>query len=139
MKNAVIDNKEFFKDMSQYYLNNKKSISTLESAELSLSDFALYKVDSITFKKDSPKREALENVLSALRIEGIHFIYLILGNAEGIEFYYGISRDYSKQPPHLNIKEIGKFILEPSIKGNFRGSQVQEIIGEKKRAILNKI
>ena len=22
MKNAVIDNKEFFKDMSQYYLNN---------------------------------------------------------------------------------------------------------------------
>ena len=25
MKNAVIDNKEFFKDMSQYYLNNKKA------------------------------------------------------------------------------------------------------------------
>lgn len=130
---------EFFGDISHYYFNNKKSITTLPAETLNLSDFALYKVDSITFKKDSPKREALENVLSALRIEGINFIYLILGNEEGIEFYYGISRDYSKPSPHLNIKEIGKFILEPSIKGNFRGSQAQEIVGERKRAIVNKI
>lgn len=130
---------EFFGDISHYYFNNKKSITTLPAETLNLSDFALYKVDSITFKKDSPKREALENVLSALRIEGINFIYLILGNEEGIEFYYGISRDYSKPSPHLNIKDIGKFILEPSIKGNFRGSQVQEIVGERKRAIVNKI
>lgn len=130
---------EFFGDISHYYFNNKKSITTLPAETLNLSDFALYKVDSITFKKDSPKREALENVLSALRIEGINFIYLILGNEDGIEFYYGISRDYSKPSPHLNIKEIGKFILEPSIKGNFRGSQVQEIVGERKRAIVNKI
>ena len=64
---------------------------------------------------------------------------VILGNEDGIEFYYGISRDYSKPSPHLNIKEIGKFILEPSIKGNFRGSQAQEIVGERKRAIVNKI
>lgn len=130
---------EFFGDISHYYFNNKKSITTLPAETLNLSDFALYKVDSITFKKDSPKREALENVLSALRIKGINFIYLILGNEEGIEFYYGISRDYSKPSPHLNIKEIGKFILEPSIKGNFRGSQAQEIVGERKRAIINKI
>ncbi len=138
MKNTNTIN-EFFGDISHYYFNNKKSITTLPAETLNLSDFALYKVDSITFKKDSPKREALENVLSALRIEGINFIYLILGNEEGIEFYYGISRDYSKPSPHLNIKDIGKFILEPSIKGNFRGSQVQEIVGERKRAIVNKI
>lgn len=138
MKNTNTIN-EFFGDISHYYFNNKKSITTLPAETLNLSDFALYKVDSITFKKDSPKREALENVLSALRIEGINFIYLILGNEDGIEFYYGISRDYSKPSPHLNIKEIGKFILEPSIKGNFRGSQVQEIVGERKRAIVNKI
>ncbi|HJF83458.1 helicase HerA domain-containing protein [Helicobacter pullorum] len=138
MKNTNTIN-EFFGNISHYYFNNKKSITTLPAETLNLSDFALYKVDSITFKKDSPKREALENVLSALRIEGINFIYLILGNEDGIEFYYGISRDYSKPSPHLNIKEIGKFILEPSIKGNFRGSQVQEIVGERKRAIVNKI
>lgn len=138
MKNTNTIN-EFFGNISHYYFNNKKSITTLPAETLNLSDFALYKVDSITFKKDSPKREALENVLSALRIEGINFIYLILGNEEGIEFYYGISRNYSKPSPHLNIKDIGKFILEPSIKGNFRGSQVQEIVGERKRAIVNKI
>ena len=59
MKNTNTIN-EFFGNISHYYFNNKKSITTLPAETLNLSDFALYKVDSITFKKDSPKREALE-------------------------------------------------------------------------------
>ncbi|ECK1947545.1 ATP-binding protein [Campylobacter lari] len=121
------------------YLNNKKNITTLKTDELDISDVALYKVDSITFKKDAPKRQALENVLSTLRIEGVNFIYLILGNDEGIEFYYGVSRDYSKSSPSLNIQEIGEFLLCPSIKGNFRGSKVEVVTGECKRKLLDKI
>ncbi|EAK0952000.1 ATP-binding protein [Campylobacter lari] len=121
------------------YLNNKKNITTLKTDELDISDVALYKVDSITFKKDAPKRQALENVLSTLRIEGVNFIYLILGNDEGIEFYYGVSRDYSKSSPSLNIQEIGEFLLCPSIKGNFRGSKVEVVTGECKRQLLDKI
>lgn len=132
-----VDN--FFKNISHYYLNNKNQVTTLQSTPLDLSDFALYCVESITYKKDSPKREALENVLSALRIKGVNFIYLILGNSEEIKFYYGVSRDYTQESPNLNISEIGKFILEPSIKGNFRGSEVRAIVGEEKREILNKI
>ncbi|MCV3402851.1 hypothetical protein L8V85_02625 [Campylobacter sp. IFREMER_LSEM_CL2090] len=121
------------------YLNHKTNITTLKTDELDISDVALYKVDSITFKKDAPKRQALENVLSTLRIEGVNFIYLILGNDEGIEFYYGISRDYSKSSPSLNIQEIGEFLLCPSIKGNFRGSKVEVVTGESKRKLLDKI
>ncbi|EAJ6150828.1 ATP-binding protein [Campylobacter lari] len=121
------------------YLNNKKNITTLKTDELDISDVALYKVDSITFKKDAPKRQALENVLSTLRIEGVNFIYLILGNDEGIEFYYGVSRDYSKSSPSLNIQEIGEFLLCPSIKGNFRGSKVEVVTGKCKRKLLDKI
>ncbi|MCR6572277.1 helicase HerA domain-containing protein [Campylobacter insulaenigrae] len=121
------------------YLNHKTNITTLKTDELDISDVALYKVESITFKKDAPKRQALENVLSTLRIEGVNFIYLILGNDEGIEFYYGISRDYSKSSPSLNIQEIGEFLLCPSIKGNFRGSKVEVVMGESKRKLLDKI
>ncbi|EAI7225183.1 hypothetical protein CK602_07805 [Campylobacter coli] len=121
------------------YLNHKTNIITLKTDELDISDVALYKVDSITFKKDAPKRQALENVLSTLRIEGVNFIYLILGNDEGIEFYYGVSRDYSKLSPSLNIQEIGEFLLCPSIKGNFRGSKVEVVTGESKRKLLDKI
>ncbi|WP_291946871.1 ATP-binding protein [Campylobacter sp.] len=121
------------------YLNHKTNITTLETDKLDISDVALYKVDSITFKKDAPKRQALENVLSTLRIEGVNFIYLILGNDEGIEFYYGISRDYSKSSPSLNIQEIGEFLLCPSIKGNFRGSKVEVVTKESKKKLLEKI
>ena len=135
--NRLID---ILSDTNNYYLNsNAGNLITLESSELEMSDFVLYKVDSVTFKKDAPRREALENVLSALRIEGINFVYLVLGTKEGTEFYYGITRDYSKEAPDLNIHEIGQSILEPSIKGNFRGSNIDEIRGQNKRDVLTKI
>ncbi|RTJ79962.1 ATP-binding protein [Campylobacter jejuni] len=131
--------KDFLNIQNNYYLNSKDNITTLKTQDIDLSDIVLYKVESVTFKKDIPRREALENVLGALRIEGINFIYLVLGNDNGIEFYYGIARNYSKTTPELNIDEIGKFILEPSIKGNFRGSKIEAIKKDKKRVILEQI
>ncbi|MDL0103804.1 hypothetical protein NYG95_06210 [Campylobacter felis] len=134
----MIEVKNFLSKQNNYYLNSKDNISTLKTRDIDPSDMVLYKVESVTFKKDAPRREALENVLSALRIEGINFIYLILGNNEGVEFYYGIARNHSKQAPKLNIDEIGKFILEPSIKGNFRGSKIEAIKKEKNAPCFRK-
>ena len=131
--------KSFLEKFNNYYLNaNKHKVE--KTAELDTSDVVLYKINSVTYKKDSPRREALENVLSSLRIEGINFIYLILGNSEGVEFYYGLSRDYSNTNElEIDIDEIGKYILEPSIKGNFRGSEIQKIEENTKRKILERI
>ncbi|MEE3711871.1 ATP-binding protein [Campylobacter sp. CLAX-7218-21] len=131
--------KSFLEKFNNYYLNaNKHKVE--KTAELDTSDVVLYKINSVTYKKDSPRREALENVLSSLRIEGINFIYLILGNSEGVEFYYGLSRDYSyTNELEIDIDEIGKYILEPSIKGNFRGSEIQKIEENTKRKILERI
>ena len=129
----------FLEKFNNYYLNAKK-YKVEKTPQLDSSDVVLYKINSVTYKKDSPRREALENVLSALRIEGINFIYLILGNSEGVEFYYGLSRDYtSKNELEIDIDEIGKYILEPSIKGNFRGSEIQKIEENTKRKILERI
>lgn len=131
----------FLNDTNNFYLNNKnkQGIQTLDIEQLELEDVVLFQIQSITYEKDAPKRQALENVLSALRIEGINFIYLILGSEHGVNFYYGIARDYSKVAPNLSIKEIGEFILESSIKGNFRGSKISQVNKEEKNIILNKI
>lgn len=136
MKNKILEN---FLTSPSIGLGKQQDSCLLNTQELDLSDVVFYRIDSVTFKKDSPRREALENVLSALRIEGISFVYLILGTQSGVEFYYGVVRDYSKPAPLLNIDEIGKMILEPSIRGNFRGSKIEAIKGIQKRAILEKI
>jgi hypothetical protein len=39
----------------------------------------------------------------------------------------------------LTINDIGKYILEPSIKGNFRGSKIESVNPESKDNIINKI
>ncbi|RDU71835.1 ATP-binding protein [Helicobacter brantae] len=124
--------------LGQKYLNHKKLLIKQEK-QIDVQDIVLYQVESITYEEEAPKREALENVLSSLRIEGINFIYLIIGDENGTNFYYGVSRDLNASKSELSINEIGEFILKPSIKGNFRGSQVRLIRGEEKRKILNQL
>lgn len=131
---------DFLTDKDNYYLSMDKRISYDKCKEIDLSDIALYKIEEVSFEDQSPRREALENVLSAMKIDGINFIYLILGNQEGVEFYYGVSRNYNSSiDPELNIMEIGSKVLEPSIKGNFRGSKTKEVEPKDKRDIINRI
>lgn len=131
---------DFLTDQKNYYLSSDKRIEYKECDEIDLSDIALYKVEEVSFEDQSPRREALENVLSAMKLDGINFIYLVLGNAKGVEFFYGISRNYNSSiDPELNIMEIGDKILKPSIKGNFRGSKIQEIAPKDKRNLIQEI
>ena len=55
---------------SQIYLEAPISIKDYE--------YALYHIKEVTFDEDSPRKEAFENVLSSLSIEGIVFIYLLI-------------------------------------------------------------
>jgi len=131
---------DFLTDKDNYYLSMDKRIIYNECAEIDLSDIALYKIEEVSFEDQSPRREALENVLSTMKIDGINFIYLILGSKEGVEFYYGVSKNYnSSADSELNIMEIGSKILEPSIKGNFRGSKTKEVEPKEKREIITRI
>ncbi len=125
---------EFLGNFENFYSN----LENFEASEtLSASDLELYKVETITYKEDAPRKEALENVLGSLRIEGINFVYLVLGNDKGVEFYYGVCRDLSAGEPKFDIDEIGRKILEPSIRGNFRGSCVTRVKRIQKEKILN--
>ena len=91
-------------------------------------EFSLYHIKEVTFDEDSPRKEAFENVLNALSIEGITFVYLLMGDKEQVGFYFGIARD--KRYPkalELDVDEIGQGILKPSLEGNFRGSVVEKM------------
>ena len=65
-------------------------------------------------------------------------MFLIVGQKEKVDFYYGISKDlsYGKELG-FEIKDIGDNIRMPSIQGNFRGSRVQALGNDEKLGILN--
>lgn len=129
---------DFLTNKDNYYLSSNRKTKFTQCEEIELSDFALYQMEEVSFEDQAPRKEALENVLSTMKIEGINFIYLILGDENGVHFYYGISRNYSSLiEPKLEIMDIGKKILEPSIKGNFRGSHVKELDPNERKNVID--
>ncbi len=112
---------------------NKK----LEKAKkLLVSEFSLYYIEELTFEDESPRKKAFENVLSSLRFDGITFVYLLMGDRNGVSFYFGIAKDKSYDSPlELDVDKIGKSILKPSIEGNFRGSKIRRLTRNKKSDI----
>lgn len=130
-------------DYSSLYLKSVKSkIDDIHklSQEVTMDFLALYRIDEITFEDKAPRKEALENVISSMSIEGVNFVYIIMGDASGVRFYYGVARDFSyKGEISLGIAEIGEKILKPSLQGNFRGSVITEIEQNERKKILNLI
>lgn len=131
---------ETLTDHNNYYLSENKNIVFSDFGEIEPRNVAFFKIDEISFEDKAPRKEALENVLSAMKIDGINFIYLITGDSTGVHFYYGVAKDQTFQEElDLNIHDIGKYILEPSIKGNFRGSKTREVKPEEKKKIISNI
>ncbi len=123
-----------------YYLRNTEELVSLDKLNhpLSLSDVFFLKMKSITFEDKAPRKEALENVLSSMRLPYINFVYLIKGERDKITFYYGISRDLLIPTYRsVDIREIGKSVLKRSIESNFRGSIVSIADENETRQILN--
>ncbi|MFB9136900.1 helicase HerA domain-containing protein [Vibrio olivae] len=91
-------------------------------------DFTLYHIKEVTFDEDSPRKEAFENVLSSLSIEGVIFIYVLLSDGKKVNFLFGIAKDKKyKGELVLDVDDIGESILKPSLEGNFRGSVVRRL------------
>lgn len=131
---------DFLTNPNNLYLSNYKQITVNSIDKILPKELSLYHIEEISFEDRAPRKEALENVISSMRIEGITFVYLILGDDKGVHFYYGVAKDFSEDiSPDLSIQDIGEYILEPSIKGNFRGSKVNSVKPESKCEIFEKI
>ncbi|MBR1645551.1 MAG: DUF87 domain-containing protein [Selenomonadaceae bacterium] len=112
-----------------------------KSSPIELNEFYLFQIHEVTFEEKAPRKEAIENILGTLRgMEGISFIYLILGDATGVKFYFGAALDksYKKDLP-FSVHDLEQDILTPSMKGNFRGSKISEVNRDDKKNILDKM
>ena len=109
--------------------------------ELALKECSLFQIEELTFEEKAPRREAMENILGTFRdLEGVSFIYLILGNGQDVNFYFGVAKDFSHdKPENLSAPTIGNDLLKPGIQGNFRGCQIRELSNEDKRAVLQRL
>ena len=117
----------------------------LDGEQLDLRNLFLYRIDEIVFsKKDGPRRESMENVLSSFRnYQDVNLIYMILGDKDKVNFYIGVSKnlhlqDYSCSTG-LALKDYADDILQPSIKGNFVGSTITKIEPKEKERILQRL
>lgn len=120
------------------YLCN--SLSYQKTKEIENKDLYLLKITDVSYDEQAPKKEALENVLSSLKMDGINFVFLILGRKEKVDFYYGISKDFQYNgETDFDIVDIGNYILKPAIQGNFRGSRVSQVENEEKSEVCNAI
>jgi hypothetical protein len=116
--------------------NDKRGLKSV--SDFNLRDFTLFHIEELTFEKDSPRKEALENVIGALDIDGINFVYLLVGEKHKVSFYLGVSKIQDKSL-ELDVDDIGEMILQPSIEGNFRGSKVTQLQKEQRKEILQKV
>lgn len=114
------------------------------NAGIGNEEIILYQIEEITYddKDHAPRKEALENVLSAVRVPGYNFIYLLMGDSHGVKFYYGLNRVDSDAMPEiqrLNVPEVGESILKASLEGNFRGCKIKEPSITEKNSVLEKV
>ena len=86
------------------------------------------KIEEISYDNDYPRREALENIFTALANNlRYSFVYLLRGNGEKIDLYLGVTRNYRFSKDKIfHTYDIGKLLKETFI-GNFQGSHLKEI------------
>ena len=131
---------DFVTNPSNHYLAQDNRLVYNERVEFLPHDLTLYRIEEITFEEKSPRKKALENVISSMRIDGVNFVYLILGDKKGVHFYFGAVKDlYENKDLGLCVMDTGKYILEPSIRGNFRGSKISKVDPSLKEVIVDRI
>ena len=128
---------DILRDPERYSLS-KLDAPFRERDERTRRDRVFFEVKRITYEKEAPWKEALEIVLSAVRVPGVNFLYLLLGDKFGVRFYYGLSRRNQRQP-ELGVPRLGKELLQASLTGNYRGSDIRALDAEENQRLLEKV
>lgn len=102
-------------------------------SEIDFSDSVLsrnchfIKIKEIGFNKEMPRRESLENVISAMNSPEFNFVYLLQGSDDGVALYLGVTRDYQYPDcSRLHAYDHGELLRE-SFAGNFHGSDLENV------------
>lgn len=121
---------------------DKLPVTCIEPHSLPQGGLKFFKINEITYEDKSPRQEALENVLTSVRIPGINLIYLLRGKEDKVSFYFGVAADADICNNTIQTDGVAEKILLPSLQGNFRGSKISpltsEEIGEIQKYIKSK-
>ncbi|ORU00830.1 putative ATP-binding protein [Anaerovibrio sp. JC8] len=131
---------DFITKPESFYLEDDNRLHVPVAGKLKNEDVVFLKIDEVTFDEKAPRKEALENVLSTMRVQGVNFLYLIVGDGKKVSFYYGLAKDIVQvSHKQYGIKKLGKEVLKRSLEGNFRGSIISEVSEADTNAILSNI
>lgn len=97
-----------------------------KSKSMSARDFRFFRIEAVSHDSEYPRREALENVLSALNQPCFSFVYLLSGGSRGIEILVGVARNYGYSCGKWNAHDESH-VLQGAFLGNFQGSQLREL------------
>ena len=145
MEYEVIEKEERLQFLEEMFESTELKVTesySYPAIKEDLSNVVLYHIKEVTFEGEekSPRREAFENVIGMIQNEGVNFIYLILGNKKGVSFYFGLVKEskYNGELP-MPIDEMGNNLLKSAIRGNFRGSKIEEVSPEEMVEIFDRM
>jgi hypothetical protein len=84
-----------------------------------------YKIESLTYDKEFPAREALENVLSSMDNKDFSFVYILSGENSEVSLYIGVVRNSLTQSTVSTSSYASR--LEKAFRGNFGGSELKSL------------
>lgn len=90
------------------------------------ADMCFFKVEKLSYDEEYPRREAFENVLDSLDNEAFNFVYILSGDATGVDLHIGVVKNHRKNKPTLSAVNYGE-IIENAFEGNFSGSTLRRL------------
>ena len=145
MEYEVIEKEERLQFLEEMFESTELKVTESYSYPTIMEDLGnvvLFHIKEVTFEGEekSPRREAFENVIGMIQNEGVNFIYLILGDKKGVSFYFGLVKEskYDGELP-MPIDEMGNNLLKSAIRGNFRGSKIEEVKPEEMLEIFDRM
>lgn len=145
VKNLLEDSTLALDYLEQYASNSvfpMKITKCQDIKELALDELFLFHITEVTYQDKAPRREAVENILGAFRgLQGINFVYMLLGTVDHVDFYFGVAKDKSFTGKRTGeLADIAKAILQPGLSANFRGCQIRQIQNvQEKQSILERL
>lgn len=118
-------------DNSNPSINSQALDEIRFSPTIAAEDCHFIKIKELGFDDKMPRRESLENVISAMDNSAFNFVYLLSGHEQGVELYLGVVRDYHKvSDGRFHAYDYGELLRE-SFLGNFHGSDVINVTTQK--------
>lgn len=103
------------------------------NGRLASNEYSFFRVNQLSYDKEYPKREAMENVLLSIDNEAYNFVYILTGTKQGVELCLGVVKNGNEHNTLLNTKLSAANYCEnvaKAFEGNFNGSKLEKIKGD---------